>query len=293
VTTMLTERTRALLVEAQGNELTEHLVYHRLATQCKDPENATVLERIAEEELAHNGFWARYTGAEAQPNRARAGRYALVARVFGLTFALKLMERNERSAQVLYEAVAREIPEAGEILQDEDEHEHALLNMLDEERLHYVGSMVLGLSDALVELTGALAGFTLALRDTQLIATTGLITGLSASLSMAASEFLSTQSSADEQADPRRAATYTGVTYVATVVLLILPFLLISNYLVALAVTLVVAMLVVLAFTYYVSVAQDLAFRRRFLQMAGIILGVALVSFGIGYLVRVFFGIEI
>ena len=46
--------------------------------------------------------------------------------------------------------------------------------MLDEERLRYIGSVVLGLNDALIELTGALAGLTLALQNTQLNLLLGL-----------------------------------------------------------------------------------------------------------------------
>ena len=50
-----------------------------------------------------------------------------------------------------------------------------------------MGSVVLGLNDELVEFTGALAGFTLALSDHRLIALTGSITGIAAALSMASS----------------------------------------------------------------------------------------------------------
>lgn len=60
--------------------------------------------------------------------------------------------------------------------------------LLDEERLRYTGSTVLGLNDALMELTGVLAGLTLALRDTKLIVLTGAITGIAAVLSMGVSE---------------------------------------------------------------------------------------------------------
>jgi VIT1/CCC1 family predicted Fe2+/Mn2+ transporter len=165
--------------------------------------------------------------------------------------------------------------------------------MLDEERLHYVGSMVLGLNDALVELTGALAGLSLAIRNTRLIALAGLVTGIAASFSMAASEYLSRRSEAGGERDPLKSSLYTGVAYVVTVLLLIAPYLLLSHYLLCLAVTMAIAILIILGFNYYVSVAKDLPFRRHFLQMAGISLGVAVISFGIGYLIRVFLGVEV
>lgn len=111
----------------------------------------------------------------------------------GFTFAAKLLEKGEAEAPALYGEAARRLPEAASILADEDLHEEELLEMLDEERLRYASSVVLGLNDALVELTGALAGLTLALRNVQLIALSGLITGIAAAFSMAASEYLSTQ----------------------------------------------------------------------------------------------------
>lgn len=292
MTNELSDRTRSLIMEAQRNERTEYLIYHRLAKRLGDTENGRVLEQIALDELNHNIFWKQHTGMDLEPDRFKAWGYVMLSRVLGLTFAIKLMENGERSAQDLYDAVSQELPEARHLVDAEDEHEQVLLGMLDEEGLRYVGSVVLGLSDALVELTGTLAGLTLALRNTRLIATTGLIVGLSASLSMAASEYLSTQSEEDGR-DPKRASLYTGAAYVMTVVLLILPYLVSGNYLIALAMTLVVAMLIVLGFTYYVSVAMDVPFRKRFVQMAGISLGVAVLSFVIGYVVREVFGIEV
>ena len=177
-------------------------------------------------------------------------------------------------------------------MHEEDEHERALLTMIDEERLHYMGSVILGLSDALVELTGALAGLTLALRQTKLIAATGLITGIAAALSMGASEYLSTQTE-DTAKHPVRASIYTGGAYIVTVFLLILPYLVLSNYYVCLACTLAAGILIIAFFNYYVSVAKDEPFKRRFLEMAGLSLGVATLSFFIGFVIRAFLGVEV
>jgi len=83
----------------------------------------------------------------------------LISKLFGITFGIKLMERGEEKAQITYEKISKTIPDAKDIVEDEDEHERQLLDLIDGERLRYAGSMVLGLNDALVELTGALAGF--------------------------------------------------------------------------------------------------------------------------------------
>ena len=151
---------------------------------------------------------------------------------------------------------------------------------------------MLGLNDALVELTGALAGLSFALQDTRLVALAGLITGIAASFSMAASEYLSTKSK-DDHENAGKSSLYTGVAYILTVFLLIIPYLLLQNYLLCLGLTIIIAVLIILLFNFYISVARDLSFRRRFFEMAGLSLGIAVLSFGIGYLIRLFLGIEV
>lgn len=202
------------------------------------------------------------------------------------------MEKGEEEAQVIYKQVADKIPGAASIMEDEYRHEHELLNLLEEEHLQYVGSVVLGLNDALVELTGTLAGLSFALKNTNLIAIAGLITGIAASFSMGASEYLSTKSESDH-GEALKSSMYTGGAYIITVFFLVLPFLLLAGYMTALLVTILLAILIIFVFNYYIAVAKDLDFKKRFLEMATISLGVAVLSFGIGYLVRVFLGVDV
>lgn len=279
-----------LALGAQRSETTEALVYDKLADRCKDPKNAAVLRSIAEAERRHAAFWATVTGAEVRPNRLHLWRILILAQVLGLTFVLKRMEQREGTGSRAYAQLEEHFPGSRAISQEEAEHEKALLGTLDEERLQYVGSIVLGLNDALVELTGALAGFTLALGDTKLISLAGLITGISAAFSMAASDYLSSKAEGDEKAG--KSALYTGVAYFITVILLILPFLLIPEKFVSLAITLTTVVVIIAAFNYYLSVARDLNFKRRFFEMAGISLGVAAFSFGLGYVLKIFLGVD-
>jgi VIT1/CCC1 family predicted Fe2+/Mn2+ transporter len=276
----------------QQIEITEYHIYKRLAKRITSPENARILDQIAEDELRHYTGWKQYTKEEIQPRWFFVWFYYLVSIFFGFTFGVKLMEQGEQGVQGNYEAVSGIIPEAAKYRTEENEHEHQLINMLDEERLQYAGSVVLGLNDALVELTGALAGLTLALQNVKLIALSGLITGIAASMSMAASEYLSTRSEQTTK-HPVRAAIYTGIAYIITVFLLVLPYLLIENYIVDLVITMTIAVLIIAVFNYYISVAKDEPFRARFLEMAGLSFGVALFSFIIGYFIRTWLGIEI
>jgi VIT1/CCC1 family predicted Fe2+/Mn2+ transporter len=217
----LDETIRQRLMTFQRAELTEHHIYRRLAKYVRPAENQQVLEQIAQDELRHYHGWKEYTGQEVKPDRLKMWFYYWISRILGFTFGVKLMERGEEAAQQNYEQITAAIPEAAAFMHEEDVHEGQLLAMLDEEHLRYAGSVVLGLNDALVELTGALAGLTLALQNTTLIALAGLITGIAASLSMAASEYLATRSEETEK-HPLRAAIYTGIAYIVTVALLIL-----------------------------------------------------------------------
>lgn len=274
----------------QRNEITEHIVYQRLS-QRVGGKNGEILKKISEDELRHYNEWMEYTQTEVQPNRLLVLFYLVMARILGLTFAVKLMERNEEKAERTYAEVTKEIPEAEKILKDEMEHEKLLVDMIDEERLEYIGSMVLGLSDALVELTGALAGLTFALQNTRLVGLAGFITGISASFSMAASEYLSTKSEVDGK-DPLKASFYTGIAYVLTVLLLIVPYFVFSSYYTALSIAIVDALLVIFVFTFFVSVVKDVSFRKTWSEMVFISLGVALVSFVIGWAARMVLKVE-
>lgn len=189
----INEKTRKALLRFQQNEITESLLYTQLAAIEKDPSNKEVLLQIANDEKGHYTILKKYTGQEISPNKLRVTKYYWLARILGITFAIKLMEGSEESAKNDY-ASYDEYPDLQQIARDEDEHEQRLIALINEERLEYMGSVVLGLNDALVEFTGALAGFTLAVSDSRLIALTGSITGIAAALSMASSEYLSTKS---------------------------------------------------------------------------------------------------
>lgn len=280
------------LLDFQRNELTEHHIYARLSGAVRSAENRELLAKIAQQELEHYQFWREHTGRELRPNRLQVRAYYLISRLLGLTFGLKLMERGEEEVQAHYDELRGAVPEVERLIREEHEHEQTLIGLLDEQGLRYTGSIVLGLNDALVELTGALAGLTLALQNSRLIALTGLITGTAAALSMAASEYLSTRAEG-ERVNPVRAAVYTGIAYILTVTVLIAPYLVVQDLYLSLALTLGAAVLIIASFNYYLAVAQDAPFRRRFVEMAGLSLGVATFSFGVGYLLRSLFGIEV
>ena len=291
--TPVSDSSLAMIRRMQQNELTESVIYEKIAAFAKGEENKQTLLRLSREEKAHYQIWKKYTGEEMKPQKWQVFKYTAIARIFGFTFAVKLMERGEEHAQIEYEKLAQEVPESIQIRKEEEEHEQALLSMLDEESLLYVGSMVLGLNDALVELTGSLAGFAFALQNTRLIALSGLIVGISATFSMASSEFLAARS--EGRTDALKSCTYTGVAYLITVIALIAPYLIFPSeqFIAALLCMLLVVILIIAGFTYYTSVAQDQPFKSRFLEMAVISITVAVLSFVVGILAKKFLGVDV
>ncbi len=289
----LSPAARRLILELQQNEVTEQAVYQRLAQRVQKESDRQVLLAIAQDERQHVAFWSKYSKQTLRPQFFRVLFFTMLSYIFGYTFAIKVMERGERNAQEIYLRLAAEIPEAQQIAEEEVLHEEQIISLLDEERLQYVGSMVLGLSDALVELTGTLAGLSLALRNTKVVALSGLITGISATLSMASSEYLSARSEGNPNA--LKAALYTGLMYLVAVTCLTAPFLAMPQHgcFAALALMLVVVLLLIWIFTYFIAVVRDQPFRNRFLEMAGISMSVAGLSFLVGWAVKLVLGIEL
>lgn len=285
------DKTMEKLLKDQQDEITAHHIYKKLAKSIKDEANKKIVLQVADDELAHYKRLRQVTGKELKPEGSKVALSYWMIRIFGLTFGIKLLERSEGKAIRSYKEIDESLAFMDGIIEDEERHEEELIAMIDEEKLNYMGSVVLGLNDALVELTGALAGYTFAFQNTRLIALTGLITGISASLSMAASEYLSTRQEGGD--DALKSALYTGSAYVFTVIFLILPFLLIQNPFISLMVSLFVAVLIIFVFNYYISVAKDYDFKKRFGEMAAISLGVAGISFLIGVLVKQFIGIDV
>ena len=281
------------ILKSQMEEETGALIYAFMAKHEKDAENSAVLLRMSQDEKAHADYWKSLSGRKIGPDHGKVLRMKLLTMILGYTFVLKRISQDEKKAVDGYELLKQAVPETEKVQADEKRHEDELINMLNEERLQYVGSMVLGLNDALVELTGTIAGLSFALQNTRLVALSGIITGISATLSMAASNYLAER--ADGNPNAVKSSVYTGVAYLITVALLVFPYLLLPNnlWMVALVCMIAVVVLVILGFNYYVSVAKSVPFRRRFVEMVSISMGVTVIAFLIGLLAKALLGINI
>lgn len=281
------------LLRMQRDEMTGSILYAAIAKRLKDGNNKQAFAEISRAERGHYETWRAYTGRDVAPDRTKIVLFSLLSRLLGITFTIKFFEKGEDVGLADLRAIEQELPEARRMIADEEAHEVKLMEMIDEERLHYVGSIVLGLNDALVELTGTIAGLTFALANNRLVALSGIITGVSATLSMAASNYLAKR--AEGSGEALKSSLYTGVAYLLTVVAIVLPYLLLPNelYVLAFGIMIVAVVLIILAFNYYLSVAQDLSFWRRFGEMVAISLGVAALSFVIGLAAKQLLGINV
>ncbi len=289
------ELVRKQLLSAQRNEISEHQTYAWLAKRIRDKKNREVLERIANDELNHYEVLKGITQTDVKPRKLRVFCYRLISRVLGLSFGLRLMERGEEVAERLYCGLKEEFPELADLFIDEQKHEDDVLGLIEEERIEYAGSVVLGLNDALMELTGALAGLTFALQNGKVIAMTGFITGVAASMSMAASGYMSAREEADINTlkNPLKSAAYTGIAYIVTVLILISPYLLLNNVYTSMVIMMSLSILIILSYNFYITTAKGLRLWRRFGEMASISLGVAGISFLVGIVARMLFGVDI
>lgn len=279
--------------EFQQDEMTAYVLYTRMANRQKNQQNKKVLLDFANEEKGHALFFEKYSGEKVKPNRFKVFWYSLLTFVFGYTFSIKTMQKNQEFTINDYKDMEPLIPDIRQIFHETEKYENILVDMIDEERLMYVGAMVLGLNDALVELTGTIAGLTFALQNTRLVALSGIVTGISATLSMAASNFLA--ENAEGSKDALKSSIYTGVAYLITVVLMVLPYLIFPNdmYLHAFIMMLTIVITIIFIFNYYISVAKSQSFKKNFFTMAIISLSVALIAFVIGIVAKQLLGVDI
>jgi len=280
-------------LKQQQSEINDHAIYKALSIYQKDEKNKKIFEKIAKDEKAHYEFWVKITNKQIEAQKLVVWWYILLVKVFGTSFALKSLEKREEGAEEFYKELFEIYPESKKIYKQEVEHEFELIDMLNDKKLLYAGAIVLGMNDALVELTGTLSGIAFAFDKTLVVGLTGLIMGIAASLSMAGSAYFEAKENPSEEINPLVYSLYTGVSYILTTTILVVPFFIFETMAYSLIMMFISAFLAIISYNFYISVAKDLSFSKRVIQMSAITFGVALISFGIGYVVKYYFGIEI
>ena len=277
-------------IQKQREELTEYFIYRFLAKKQIDKKNKRILLEISNDELRHHNILKEVTKKEVKIYKFYFYKIVFLSYIFGIVFALKLMENGERDNN-FYERESSKNKSFIKIIKEEKEHEISLINMLKDKKLEYSSSIVLGLSDSLVEITGALCGLYIAFSNTQIIGLTGLIIGISASMSMGVSEFLSNMEEKNKNA--LRAAFYTGSTYFFSVLILVSPFLILENKNYAIISTFFLAMGIIILYNFFRATTKNLDFKKSFIKMFLILFTVSILSILFSFSIKVFFGIEV
>ncbi|NTV99607.1 MAG: rubrerythrin family protein, partial [Chlorobiaceae bacterium] len=215
--------------------------------------------------------------------------YAFVSSVFGLLFGIKLMEKSEKKSHDLYSRIPGLYKEINGIIRDEEEHEQALVALLDEDLMKSTASLVLGFNNALVEMVGIVAGLTFALQDSVLVALTAFISGLASALAMGASRFFQEKSEVSGR-NPLRTALSSGFAYIIIVALLVFPYLLFSNIFICFGITISTALCITGFFSFYIAVCRNRPFRSRFFEVVSLLVFVSLLCVLAGYGIHFAYG---
>jgi VIT1/CCC1 family predicted Fe2+/Mn2+ transporter len=280
------DTTQATYISRAQNELTEHLVYAKLAAREKNPDNRALLEKLSAQEKTHYEFWKSLVpGSDPKPHALGLIGIPLLRTVFGVTFTTKFLETHENASIATYTAMLETIPESHkarlkEIIEDERSHEQGLINKLKEGRIAYIGFIALGLADAIVEITGVHAGFLGVTGSTFIAGISGVIVGFAAAISMGSASYIQAKQ------DTEKSAIISGLTtwasYFLSVIFLATPYFLITTMITAFTVSTIIGILLLSAFTFFGAVVFDRKFWREISESVALMLGTALATYLLG-----------
>ncbi len=104
------------------------------------------------------------------------------------------LEKHETAVIKKYKSVKNSIPEADqrqfdEMVRDEEEHEDTFMEQMQGRYLKYISFVILGLADAIVEISGIHAGSLGIYHSTEITGLAGIVAGASASIAMASAAY--------------------------------------------------------------------------------------------------------
>jgi Uncharacterized membrane protein len=270
-----------------NDEYQDYVIYSRLAKREKNSVKRNILEKLSNQEYEHYKFWKSFLDENYEPkiNSFIILTISLLRLLFGTTFSLKFLERHEEKVISSYEKFLNVIPESKrdklkEILEDEKSHEKTLMSQLEGNFVKYFGYVVLGLADAIVEISGVHAGFLGVTSSTLIAGIAGLVVGVSASIAMGSAAFLQAKQTVGMK--PFTSAISTGLSYLGAAALLAFPYFLTEIMIIAFIASILIAILMTGYFTFYSVVLFERKFFGEFAQNVGLILLTALASYLFG-----------
>lgn len=275
----------------------DSVLYDRLSKRVMESSFAETLAQLSATERRHFEFWKKFL-PDTEPRFSKTKLYLVLFfyRLFGVTFAIRYLERHESRTIKEYKSVEPLMPaedrEAfGALLGDEEQHEKEFSDRVETSSIRYISFVVLGLADALVEISGINAGSLGIYALTEIAGLAGIVAGGAASLAMASAAFA--QAKQGFQGSARLSAIYTGASYFVTAVSLAAPYFLTKDMFDALGASLTLAVVILAVATYYSSVISGKPFPREFAEILLILFGATAALFLFGYFIRIETGIRV
>ena len=266
--------------EGATDEYTDYLVYKHLAEsrRTKDPKLKAILNKLSSAEYKHYEFWRKYSPEkEIRPSMSTVYLTLFLRFIFGVTFATKYLEKHEDDVVKRYKSVSHLIPESDksgfdEMVADEVEHEEAFLTETEGKYIKYISFVVLGLADAIVEISGIHAG-SLGIYD-RTDSPDSLASLRETAVLLRWRQLLMHKAKQGFQGSASISASFTGISYFVSAIILATPYFLTKVMYIALGTSFTLAILIIAFISYYNSIISESHFLRDFLELAGITVGV-------------------
>lgn len=282
---------RDILKKMCRDEFEAYHIYKFLGNHLRASKDVrNVFKNASEDEWRHYQTLSEIVGkCESSVSKFKVLVFALISIVFGTTVTLKLVESLERRAKKSYNELVGVGEEFSErilkLVSDEERHELDMINNLNESRVKYLSSIALGVSDALVELTGIYAGALGVLASTSNTGLIGVLAGISAALSMTVASY--TQAKQEVGKSPRLAAIFTGLSYSLVVIALALPYFLTTSEVAAFSSMLIIALAFIAYMSFYSSVLHGRRYLKEFAENSLLLLGIAFLLYFLGNLLGI------
>ena len=324
----MTEIERKKLRRFVDSEFFALTLFRELLKIERDDSLKAILSELITSEKKHLEFWQEIT-ATVKPklsifSKIKLNLFLALRRIFGPAATILILEMIEIYGAKKYFLVWQKYKKTAlaeklrEVLQDEFEHEDKAISQRVQRKINVdkIRSAILGFNDGFVEIFGAVAGFLAAFPSYFLVGFAGFIVGLAGSFSMGASTFLSAKSGWEieeinkekkeilqqvdsaktekefpqEKESPLSQAFYVGLFYFLGAIFPVSPFLFGAKNLIP---SILIGFFLILILSFFTAFFAGDDFLKRLRLNLLIIVGAILVTYFLGYLAKMIFGIEI
>ena len=282
--------TLKIVREMQRREALASAVYKFLARKVNG-RGGEMLMRVAGEKNANAETLSRWTDKSARAPLLKVWGWRLISLIFGSSFVISRLEAGEAEARPYFSATADEVPEAAMISESGERHRIQLREILNQEGLRGIGSIVTGLYSAVLLILGSLSGFITVLNDKRAVAVAGFCTGVAAVLAAAVTGYAS-QKAATGRQRPAGAAFSALVLGIAVAALLVSPFFCAGGAWGSLMFSLAGAAAVLALLAFFASVVRQETYFVVFLEMLLMTVGVTLLSMLVVWIAKAWFSLN-